>query len=93
MHIAEPCSERARNEQLGRLMRLHGRSYVARKKRRRPDSERPNGWMCSALRHMREGCKRARQAWGSKAATLQLAEAARPAWAQDWAAAVRKHRA
>ena len=41
---------------------------------------------------MREGCKRARQAWGFKAAALQLAEAARRAWAQDWAAAARKHR-
>ena len=86
-------SERARYEQIGRLMRLRGRSNLARKKRRRPDSERPNGWMRSTLRRMREGCKRARQAWDSKAATLQLAEAARRGWAQDWAAAVRKHRA
>jgi len=86
-------SERARYEQLGRLMRLHGRSNCTRKKRRTPDSERPNGWMHSKLRRMREGRKRARQAWGVKAATLQLAEAARREWAQDWAAAVRKHRA
>ena len=86
-------SERARYEQIGRLMRLRGRSNLARKKRRRLDSERPSGWMRSTLRRMREGCKRARQAWGSKAAMLQLAEAARQGWAQDWAAAVRKHRA
>ena len=86
-------SERARYEHIGRLMRLHGRSNCARKTRRTPDSERPNGWMRSTLRRMREGCKRARQAWGFKAATLQLAEAARREWVQDWAAAVRKHRA
>ena len=48
--------------------------------------------MRSTLRRMREGCKRARQAWGFKAAALQLAEATRREWAQDWAAAVRKHR-
>ena len=58
-----------------------------------PDAETPNGWTRSTLRRMREGCKRAVQAWGFKAATLQLAEAARREWAQDWAAAVRKHRA
>ena len=51
-------SERARYEQIGRLMRLHGRRNCARKKRRMPDSERPNGWMRSTLRRMREGCTR-----------------------------------
>ena len=70
-------SERSRYEQIGRLMRLHGSSNCTRNKRQRPDSERPTGWMRSTLRRMREGCKRARQAWGFKAAALQLAEAAR----------------